>query len=335
LVTLRQSRSPLESAPDSGTVPSACFAGEGKPWRPAQVLYQFHTLDVFTADRFAGNQLAVLPAATGLTSARMQAIAKEFSISETVFVLPPDNPSHSAKLRIFTPGLEMPFAGHPTIGTAILLADLKGRLSPGMEEAIIVLEEAVGVVRVGVRRKAGEAAYAEFDAPKLPEPLSTPVLPDRMADALGVSPSEIGFENHRPTRYSAGVPYSFVPMRGLEAIARARMILPFWESAFGSHGAYLYCRETVHTTASFHARMFAPDLTNEDPATGSAAAAFSAAVHRFDDLKDGTRRMLIEQGYEMGRPSEINLEVTVAGGQLRQVRIGGRAVRVSSGTIEV
>jgi len=298
------------------------------------VRYHFHTLDVFTADRFAGNQLAVLPEASGLNSAQMQSIAREFAISETVFVLPPENPAHSAKIRIFTPGKELPFAGHPTIGTAVLLADLKEQLRPGMEDAIIVLEEAIGVVRVGVRHKTGEAAHAEFDAPKLPEPLSTPVLPDRMAVALGVSPTEIGFENHRPTRYSAGLPYSFVPMRGLESIARARMILPYWESAFGSHGAYLYCRETVHTAAAFHARMFAPDLANEDPATGSAAAAFSAVIHRFDDLKDGSRKMLIEQGYEMGRPSEIHLEITVAGGHLRQVRIGGRAVRVSSGTIE-
>ena len=297
--------------------------------------YQFHTLDVFTADRFAGNQLAVVLDAKGLASAQMQAIAKEFAISETVFVLPPENPSHTAKIRIFTPGQELPFAGHPTVGAAVLLADLKGRASPGTDDAIIVLEEGIGAVRVGVRHKAGEAAYAEFDAPKLPEPLSTPVLPDRMADALGVSPGEIGFENHRPTRYSAGVPYAFVPMRGLEAIARARMIPPFWESAFGPHGAYLYCRETVHTTANFHARMFAPDLANEDPATGSAAVAFAAAIHRFDDLKDGTRKMLIEQGYEMGRPSQINLEITVAGSQLRQVRIGGRAVRVSRGTLEV
>jgi len=299
------------------------------------VSYQFHTLDVFTGDRFAGNQLAVVMDAVGLTSAQMQTIAKEFSISETVFVLPPDNPAHSAKIRIFTPGLELPFAGHPTLGTAVLLADLKGRLTPGPDDAIIVLEEAIGVVRIGVRRKPGEPIYAEFDAPRLPEPLSSPISPDRMADALGVSPGEIGFENHRPTRYSAGVPYAFVPMRGLEAIARARMIPPFWESAFGPHGAYLYCRESVHTTSSFHARMFAPDLTNEDPATGSAAAAFAAVVHRFDDLKDGTRRMFIEQGYEMGRPSEISLEITVAGGQLRQVRIGGRAVRVSSGTLEI
>lgn len=297
--------------------------------------YQFHTLDVFTADRFAGNQLAVVLDAVGLSSTQMQAIAREFAISETVFVLPPDNPAHSAKVRIFTPGLELPFAGHPTVGTAILLADLRGRLGPGMDDAIIVLEEAIGVVRIGVRRKAGEAAYAEFDAPKLPEPLATPVSLDRMADALGVSPSEIGFENHRPSRYSAGVAFSFVPMRGLEAIARAKMIPPYWQSAFGPHGAYLYCRETVHTTSGFHARMFAPDLTNEDPATGSAAAAFAAVVHRFDDLKDGMRRVFIEQGYEMGRPSEICLEMTVAGGALRQVRIGGRAVRVSSGAFEV
>lgn len=300
-----------------------------------QVPYQFHTLDVFTADRFSGNQLAVVMDAGRLTSAQMQVIAREFAISETVFVLPPDNLAHSAKVRIFTPGQELPFAGHPTIGTAVLLAELQSQSNPGMDEAIIVLEESIGVVRIGVRRKPGEAAYAEFDTPKLPEVLSAPVSHDRMADALGLAPSEIGFENHRPTRYTAGVPYSFVPVRGLDAIARARMVTPYWQGPFGSDGAYLYCRETVHTTAQFHARMFAPDLTMEDPATGSAAAAFAAVVHRFDDLKDGTRKLLIEQGYEMGRPSEIYLEVMVAGGQVRQVRIGGNAVRVSSGMLDV
>ncbi len=297
--------------------------------------YQFHTLDVFTADRFAGNQLAVVMDAVGLSSVQMQSIAREFAISETVFMLPPSNPAHSAKIRIFTPGQELPFAGHPTIGAAVLLAALKASGAPGMDEALIVLEETIGIVRVGVRKKAGEAAFAEFDTPRLPEPLATPISVDRMADALGISPSEIGFENHRPTRYSAGVPYSFVPVRDLASIARVKMIPPYWESAFGLHGAYVYCRETAHTTANFHARMFAPDLMGEDPATGSAVAAFAAVVLRFDDIKDGTRRMQIEQGYEMGRPSSIELEILVAGGQLRLVRIGGRAVRVSSGTIEV
>ncbi|HRC77286.1 MAG TPA: PhzF family phenazine biosynthesis protein, partial [Kouleothrix sp.] len=172
-------------------------------------------------------------------------------------------------------------------------------------------------------RKPGEAAYAEFDTPKLPEPLSGPTSTERMADALGLSSSEIGFENHRPTRYSAGVPYTFVPVRDLSAIARAKAVTPFWDAAFGPDGAYLYCRETVHTRSGFHARMFAPDLNNEDPATGSAAAAFSAVVHRFDDIKDGERKLLIEQGYEMGRPSEIALELVVAGGRLRE-RAGKR-----------
>jgi trans-2,3-dihydro-3-hydroxyanthranilate isomerase len=293
------------------------------------VLYQFYTLDVFTSERFSGNQLAVVLDAGGLTSAQMQAMAREFAVSETVFVLPPANPAHSAKIRIFTPGQELPFAGHPTIGTAVLLAALKTTGAPGMDEAIIVLEETIGTLRVGVRHKTGEAAFAEFDTPRLPEPLATPISLDRMADALSISPSEIGFENHRPARYSAGVPYSFVPVRDLASIARVKMIPPYWESAFGAHGAYIYCRETAHTTAGFHARMFAPDLMTEDPAT------FAAVVHRFDDLKDGTRRLTIEQGYEMARPSQIELEIVVTGGQLRQVRIGGRAVRVSSGTIEV
>ena len=133
------------------------------------------------------------------------------------------------------------------------------------------------------------------------------------------------------------MPFTFVPVRSLEVIARVRPQPQHWASAFGEgSNVYVYCRETVHTHAAFHARMFAPDLgLGEDPATGSAAAAFAAVVHRFDDLKEGQHRLLIEQGYEMGRPSQISLEMSVQAGALRQVRIGGQAVRVSSGRLEV
>jgi trans-2,3-dihydro-3-hydroxyanthranilate isomerase len=297
----------------------------------------FHTLDVFTDRRFGGNPLAVVLDADGLAPERMQAIARELNLSETVFVLKPENPAHSAKIRIFTPGRELPFAGHPTVGTAILLAELHTPVVNGERDAIIALEQAVGPVRVGVRLRAGQAPFAEFDAPKLPEMAGTLASRDRIADALGLLPREIGFENHTALRIGAGNMFAYVPIISLEAMARARVNGASWAAAFPDSevdGVYLYTRQCVHKGSSFHARMFAPQLgVPEDPATGSAAVGFAGVVRAFDELPDGAHRRAIEQGHEMGRPSAIVLTLIVEGGKLETVRIGGNAVRVVEGTI--
>ena len=297
----------------------------------------FHTLDVFTTERFGGNALAVVLGADALDSGRMQAVAREFNLSETVFVLKPQNPAHSARVRIFTPNAEIPFAGHPTVGTAALLAELRAPGIGNSQDAIVALEETIGTVRVGVRLRPGQAIYSEFDAPKLPEDLGHPPELDDLAGAIGLIPSEIGFENHKPTRYAAGLPYTFIPVRGREAIARSRAVIGRWDRTFGqAGGVYVYCRETVHNTSQFHARMFAPGMgVAEDPATGSAAAAFAAVVFRYDDPHAGEHRYAIEQGYEMGRPSLIHLSIVINNGKLQTARIGGHSVRVSDGEIEV
>jgi trans-2,3-dihydro-3-hydroxyanthranilate isomerase len=296
----------------------------------------YHVLDVFTDTRFGGNPLAVVLDADGLDPRRMQTIAREFNLSETVFVSRPQNPAHTARVRIFTPAIEMPFAGHPTVGTAALLAELKGPAHGRNGDALIVLEEQIGAVRIGVRLRGGIAPFAEFDAPKLPEESGTLPATDRLAAALGLIPAEIGFENHRPLRISAGNTFAFVPVASLEAIAKAHVAAAHWSAAFqGGLGAFLYCRQTVHTTSAFHARMFAPEHgVPEDPATGSAAVGFAGVIHRFDALPDGVHKRTIEQGYEMGRPSQIELSLEVEGGRLAGVRIGGRAVRVAEGMIE-
>ena len=297
----------------------------------------FHTLDVFTQTRFGGNPLAVVHAADALSTSDMQSVAREFNLSETVFVLKPQNPMHSARVRIFTPVSEIPFAGHPTVGTAILLAELRVAGLTGAHEAIIALEETIGTVRVGVRLRTGQPAFAEFDAPRLPEEIGAVPATDDLAAAVGLLPSEIGFENHRPTRFTAGLPFVFIPVRSLEAIGRARAQLARWERTFGPDtAAYIYCRETVTNSAQFHARMFAPGFgVIEDPATGSAVAAFAAVVHRFDAPPAGEHRFLIEQGIEMGRPSQIQLSLVTDGLRLGAARIGGHAVQVSEGHIEI
>jgi trans-2,3-dihydro-3-hydroxyanthranilate isomerase len=301
------------------------------------VQLKFHILDVFTETRFGGNPLAVVLDADGLSASQMQTIAREFNASETVFVLTSERPAHTARIRIFMPKAEVPFAGHPTIGTAILLASLRSPDKTVEQDALVVLEESIGTVRVGVRLRPGAAAFAEFDGPKKPEALGDLPASEMLAAALSLIPNEIGFENHVPSSFTAGLPYIFVPVRSLEAIGRAAPVHGRWEGAFGEKGAvYVYCRETLHNTAQFHARMFAPAHgILEDPATGSAAAAFAGVVHRFDTPPDGMHKKIIEQGFEMGRPSLIELSLHIMNGKLDTIRIGGHAVPVSEGVLTV
>lgn len=301
--------------------------------------FEFHTLDVFTSKRFGGNPLAVVLDADELDDTQMQVIAREFNLSETVFVKRPVNPAHSAAVRIFSPKDELPFAGHPTVGTAILLSELRSGPAETEQDAIVTLEQQAGVVRVGIRLMPGEAGFAEFDAPKLPQDAGALPPVDTLAAGLGLIPNEIGFENHRPRCFAAGPAFAMIPVATLEAIAKARICYPHWASAFdeqGIVGVFLYTRQCEHTTSAFHARMFAPTTgIPEDPATGSAAICLAGAMHHFDELPDGMHKRAIEQGYEMGRPGQIIMTNVVRGGGLEVVRIGGNAVRVSEGQIFV
>lgn len=299
---------------------------------------RFYLLDVFTDKAFGGNQLAVVAEADALSAESMQAIANEFGLSETVFLLKTEKPAHSARMRIFTPKKELPFAGHPTLGAAALYAGLHAPGSDTEHDALVVFEQEIGTVRVGVRLRPGAPAFAEFDAPKLPSEAGTLPPVDKLAAALGLIPSEIGFENHRPMCFAAGSAFAFVPVASLEAIGRAAIDPAHWGAAFenqGLAGVYLYTRQCLHTASSFHVRVFAPALgVPEDPATGSAAVCFAGAIHHFDGLTDGMHRRSLEQGFEMGRPSAISLTLSMGGGKLTNVRIGGQAVRMAEGTLE-
>jgi trans-2,3-dihydro-3-hydroxyanthranilate isomerase len=291
--------------------------------------------DVFADKPLAGNPLAVVLDAEGLDTAAMQSIAREFNLSETVFVLPPQNEAHRARLRIFTPAYEMPFAGHPTVGSAIALAELAG----ANQDALFVLEENIGLVRCAVTKNRS-GAFAEFDLPELPRAFDLAVEPEVVGAALGLDPQDIGFENHRVGLWSAGVPYLTVPVADLAAIRRSRLDSPAWlefspkRTDGKAASAYVYTRETMHHDSAFHARMFVPGSPSyEDPATGSAAAAFSGAIMHFDALREGQTRLWIEQGMEMGRPSRIRLEIDVEGGRMVSARIGGHATKVAEGKL--
>ncbi len=292
--------------------------------------------DVFCDEPLAGNPLAVVFEADGLSTERMQAIAGEFNLSETVFLAAPENSGHAAAARIFTPKRELPFAGHPTVGAAVAIASLR----PGGKavDRLIVIEEKIGPVRCMARADA-DGGFAEFDLPRLPKSFDLELDPAAIALAMGLEAAEIGFENHRPSLWSAGVPFVCVPVHGLAAASRIRVEAAQWDAIAPVVDGipcdiYAYCRDTVLHDSAFHARMFAPGFgIAEDPATGSAAAAFSGVVEHFDGLADGPTALWIEQGFEMGRPSRIRLEIDAEAGRMVRARIGGEAVKVAEGRL--
>jgi trans-2,3-dihydro-3-hydroxyanthranilate isomerase len=292
----------------------------------------YFTLDVFTIQRFTGNPLAVVLESAGLDTAAMQTIAREFNLPETVFVMPVDDTSHRARVRIFTPARELPFAGHPTVGTAVLLAHLDG----GADARELVLAEQVGPVACRVQ-PSGTSGHATFVIPKKPERIGAVRDPEKLALALGLRASDLGFDRFTPENWTAGNPFTFVPLRGLDAVSRARPDMTLWPEVFGPTdppGAFLFCREVADPAHAFHARMFAPAMgIVEDPATGSAVAAFAGLLAALG-LGDGPHDIVIEQGYEMGRPSLIELALIIRGGTFESVSIGGDAVIVSEGMIE-
>ena len=262
----------------------------------------FFTLDVFTDTALAGNPLAVVLDSEGLDQDRMQAIAREFNLSETVFVLPPRDSVNTARLRIFTPGRELPFAGHPTIGTVVLLAEQRAPELIGRQDLSVVLEEEIGIVNCIARRQRGQTR-ASFTLPRLPVPAGDALPAVALAAALSIEEADIGFDGHRPVLMSAGVPFTLVPVKSLAAVDQAWPDLGRWPEDLE---VFIYARDENPDGPRFHARMFAPTFgIPEDPATGSAVAAFAGALPGFDRLGEGDHTILIHQGFAMGRPSVI------------------------------
>lgn len=296
----------------------------------------YFTLDVFTDRILGGNPLAVVWDSEGLSTEAMQAIAGEFNLSETVFVLPAKDPNHRANIRIFTPRSELPFAGHPTVGSAVLIA-----MQDGIKEGeckSIILEEKVGPVPCRVECTDGRYE-AEFDLPKIPIRSSIKVSENQFAEALGLNPDQIGLPGHECSLCDGGVPFPMVPVRDLAAMAQIEVdehkLNQFSQGDFAAE-VYVYCRETVNAQSDFHVRLFAPALgIAEDPATGSAAAAFAAQIMSFEKPGEGTHRYILEQGIEMGRPSSITLQIVVENGTLKSGTIGGSAMMFSQGKLAV
>jgi len=296
--------------------------------------FQFYTADVFTRRQFGGNQLAVFPDAKDLPPELMPRIAREFNFSETTFVLPPSDPKHTRRVRIFTPGGELPFAGHPTIGTAYVLASI-GDIALTGAETRIVFEEGVGPVPVTVRATDGRPDYAQLTVAKLPEFGPPPPDARDLARSLGLEPNDVRTDDLTPEAVSCGMPFLFVPVLDRRVLARARVRLDDFEKVLSGYWAaevFVFSDDPELPGSDYRARMFAPTLgVPEDPATGGAAVAFGGYLAKRDKRTAGTLRWVVEQGFEMGRPSMLEIEVDKRGGEVTAVRVGGNSVLVSKG----
>lgn len=294
--------------------------------------YRFITADVFTNRRFGGNPLAVILDAKGLSDAEMQRIAREFNLSETTFVLPPASAQHACAMRIFTPGLELPFAGHPTVGTAIVLAEC-GLLPAGTES--MVIEEKVGPVPVALSSRDG-IRQAVFTVPRRPERGGVPPARADLARILSLPVDAIASEVE-PLTYSAGVLFTFIPLRDVQALSAIRIDLAAWTDSLASGPAphvFAFTMTDWKKGEEIQARMFAPAMgIAEDPATGAASAALAGLLVDLQQPAGGSRRWRIRQGEAMGRPSLITVEADLADNHLAAVRVGGGAVIVSHGEI--
>lgn len=300
--------------------------------------HRYLTADVFTDVPFGGNQLAIFPDARAIPEHRLLDVTREFNFSETTFVFPPDDPKHARRVRIFTPGGEVPFAGHPTVGTAHALAAI-GEIQLTGETTRIVLEEKVGPVPVTIRASGGVPVFAQLSVAKLPETGPPPPSREALAGVLGLEVDELLGGEWSPQPLSCGLPFLFVPVRDREAVARARVRMDPWDAVLrGSWAAeiFVFAAGGEREGSDFHARMFAPGLSvPEDPATGSANAALAGYLAARDERRDGTLRWVVEQGFEMGRPSILEVEADVTGGAVTAVRVGGSSVLVSEGMMEI
>lgn len=300
--------------------------------------HAFFTADVFTSEMFGGNQLAVFPRAAEIPERHLLPITREFNYSETVFVYPPESPRHSKRLRIFTPGGEVPFAGHPTVGTAHVLA-ATGEVKLGGPETRIVLEEKVGPVPVTIFADGGRPVRAQLSVAKLPEVGPPPPSRESLAGILGLETEELLDGAMAPQAVSCGLPFLFVAVRDRTAVARARVRMERWESTLEGTWApeiFLFARDPERAGSDLRARMFAPGLSvPEDPATGSACAALGGYLAARDEVRDGTLGWVVEQGFEMGRPSIIEIEADKRDGAVSAIRVAGSTIMVSEGTIDL
>jgi trans-2,3-dihydro-3-hydroxyanthranilate isomerase len=291
---------------------------------------RYTTLDVFTDRPFGGNPLAVFCDQPELSTERMQTIAREFNLSETVFIVPARDSRALRRLRIFTPAREMQFAGHPTLGAvhALIDAGIAG------ERSDFALELEVGLVPIKVTRRDGSPPFLQLTTARVPETRGSAPPRADLARMLSLEEKDVVDDAQA---WSCGAPYLYVPVTNRAALARATPDSAAWSKALSgawADAAFVFCRDPELPGSQLRARMFAPELgVTEDPATGSAAAAFAGYLCAREPARTGTHQWVIEQGFEMGRPSILRVEADTAEGKVTAVRVGGTAVKMSEGTL--
>ncbi len=299
----------------------------------------YHLVDVFTDRAFGGNQLAVFTNGRDLPTELMQAIAKELNLSETTFVLPAQEAGNHYQLRIFTPAVELPLAGHPTVGTTFILAREHMIEAPGSEtEMTIRLEEGVGTIPVTLQYKEG---LVDFIKMKQPLPTFGPRYPDAETIARMLSLDPAALDSRYPIEaVSCGVPFLFVPLQDLEAVRSVRFRREVWEQElqdFHAPHIFVFAPETQTDGATVHSRMFAPAMgIAEDPATGAASGPLGSYLVRYGLVPAAPKVQIIsEQGFELGRPSFIQIEIEQNEGQISGVYVGGQCYYIGEGYLEL
>ncbi|HJU69667.1 MAG TPA: PhzF family phenazine biosynthesis protein [Gemmatimonadaceae bacterium] len=295
--------------------------------------YAYYICDVFTDVRFGGNQLAVLPSAEGLSTAQMQAITREFNFAESSFVLPAVS-GHTRRVRIFTPAKEIPFAGHPNVGTAFTLATT-GAFGEIRDSMTVEFEENAGIVCIRIERR-GKGIFCELTAPEKLS-IGKRLPPDAVAAAVSLTPDDFVTDTHAPQVASVGLPFIMVQLKDRAALERARINTGAFD-ALAAEGVIPDIHMYVRSSDDFdiRARMFGPlDGVPEDPATGSANCALAAMLTHYDPARSGTFRYRISQGVQIGRPSVLEARIEKRDGALTSAHIGGESVLVSEGWIEV
>jgi trans-2,3-dihydro-3-hydroxyanthranilate isomerase len=294
--------------------------------------FEFLTVDVFTDRRFGGNPLAVIPRADGLSTEQMQAIAGEFNLSETTFVLPPRDPAHTAEVRIFTPKREMAFAGHPNVGTAFVIGQQRPSAGP------LIFEERAGLVPIDLLTGGGPVVGARLTAPQPLQRGEDDVYSDIIAEACGLEVSDIETQRHMPCVAGCGTAFVFAEVKSRDALSRATPRTDVFARNFpaeGATGIHVYLRDGADGI-DIRARMFAPlHGVGEDPATGSANVALAGLLASLRPEADIDLRLRIVQGVEMGRPSLMEAEADKRGGRVVATRVGGRCVPVMRGMFEI
>jgi trans-2,3-dihydro-3-hydroxyanthranilate isomerase len=298
---------------------------------------QFETVDVFTADRFSGNPLAVVLNALGLSTQQMQSIAGEFNLAETTFVLPPRDNAHTAEVRIFTPRAEMPFAGHPNIGTAFVLARAGTSYGRAIAQDRVIFEEKAGLVPITLLKDGTSIVGARLASPQALS-VSSEIPVELIASACSVAVDDIETGNHHPCIASCGAAFILAELKTREALAAASPRDDVFRQEIARYPAtsILVYAQADEEEIDIRARMFAPRHgIHEDPATGSANVALIGLLAKLRPESDLELSKTIAQGVEMGRPSLLEAQAEKRGGIVTATYIGGRCVPVMQGSIDL